>query len=310
MANRIKISVIGASGPAEDRGNGQGAVDHLIDYWRQQFDQVLPDGPDLIVVPECCDQYPRHAQEVVCREYCATRQDQVLEFFRQTAREARCYLTHPALREAEDDGWYNSVQLIDRSGQVIGAYDKNFPTLGELDAGVRPGAEAVAFSTEFGRVAAVICFDLNFDALRQQVQQLKPDLILFCSMYHGGLMQAYWAYFCRVHLASAVTGLPSHIICPSGEVLASTTNYQDFVTATVNLDCRLVHFDNHWDKLAQLKRRYGSQVTIGDPGLLGSVRVTCEAEDRTVMQVLEEFEIELLDDYLKRSQDRVRELRF
>jgi len=53
--------------------------------------------------------------------------------------------------------------------------------------GVLCGKEAPVFECDFGRVACAICFDLNFDELRLKIAKARPDLILFCSMYHGGL---------------------------------------------------------------------------------------------------------------------------
>ena len=86
-------------------------------------------------------------------------------------------------------------------------------------------------------MACAICFDLNFDELRLVYAKAKPDLIVFSSMFHGGIMQAYWVYSCRCHFVSAV-GFPairSEIRNPHGRVIASTTDHYDFVTATVNL---------------------------------------------------------------------------
>ena len=120
-------------------------------------------------------------------------------------------------------------------------------------------------------------------------------------MYHGGLMQGYWAYSCRAHMVTAVAGVPSVILSPLGHILASTTNYFDHVTATVNLDCKVAHLDFNWEKLASLKARYGTGVSIFDPGYLGSVLVTSETDDKTSDDLIREFEIELLDDYWARS---------
>ena len=83
--------------------------------------------------------------------------------------------------------------------------------------------------------------------------------------------------------------------------MASTTNYFDHVTATVNLDCCSVHLDDHWEKLEALKRAYGPDVSIFDPGYLGSVLVSSETPERTAQQMLAEFEMEPLDAYLDRA---------
>ena len=87
---------------------------------------------------------------------------------------------------------------------------------------------------DFGRVVCAICFDLNFDELRLRYVQARPDLILFSSMYHGGLMQNYWAYSCRSHFIGAINGLQCTVISPLGELLAASTNYFHHITTTVN----------------------------------------------------------------------------
>lgn len=83
--------------------------------------------------------------------------------------------------------------------------------------------------------------------------------------------------------------------------MASTTVYRDYVTASINLDCCLVHNDYSREKLKSLKARYGREVSITDPDFVGSVLVQSESDEKTVREMIEEFEIELLDDYLTRS---------
>ncbi|MDG0813515.1 carbon-nitrogen hydrolase family protein [Cohnella rhizosphaerae] len=226
-----------------------------------------------------------------------------MRFFSDIARERRCYIAYPTLRLQEDRSWRNSVALIDRNGDLAGEYAKNHLTLGEIeDYGVACGTEAPVFDCDFGKVACAICFDLNFDRLRLQYVEAKPDLILFPSMYHGGLMQPYWAYSCRSHFVGAIGGgQPSAVLSPVGEVLASSTNYFDYATTTVNLDCAVVHLDYNMAKLAPLKAKYGSKVKIADPGYLGSVLISCETDECTVLDMIEAFHIERLDDYLERA---------
>lgn len=301
MANRIKISTIGARPASGNPGAGQEAVDRMIEYWQGRFAQVLPDRPDLIVVPECCDRYPAQSMEESLAYYRA-RGSQVGGYFADVARQNQCYVAYPAVREMEDGSWRNSVQLFDRDGESMGFYNKNFPVISETtEAGILCGLEAPVFECDFGRVACAICFDLNFDEIRQKYAESRPDIILFPSMYHGGLMQGYWAYSCRAHLVTAVCGLPSAIISPVGEVVAHTTNYYDFVSASVNLDCKVAHLDGNWDKLRALRDKYGAQVSVFDPGHLASVLIASESDIVTSDEMVEEFAIELLHDYMERS---------
>ncbi len=304
-ANKRGHARIATLGPhplsADAKADPQQIVGQVIAHWQREFSQVLPDRPDLIVVPEACDR-PAGFSRDQCLTYYRVRKDQVRDFFAKVAAENHCYIVYSAAREMDDGTWRNSSVLIDRQGQIAGIYNKNHVVIEEtMEAGILCGRDAPVFDCDFGRVAFAICFDLNFDELRLKYVKAKPDLILFSSMYHGGLMQAYWAYSCRAHLVGAIAGLPCEIRNPLGEVVASNTNYFDYAVAEVNLDCRLAHLDYNWSRLRKLKGKYGPRVRITDPGFLGSVLISSEDEQTTVDEMVSEFNIELLDDYMTRA---------
>ena len=305
MSRNVKISTLGPNMPNENPGTGQQAVDRMIEFWQGRLDQVLPDRPDIIVVPEACDRYRAHSPAERLAYY-AVRGNQVRDLFAGVARSHNCYIAYSAMHETAGGTWLNSTQLIGRDGRVLGAYHKNHPTIPEMDKGIVPGADTPIFECDFGRVGCAICFDLNFDDVRLRYARSRHDLILFSSVYHGGMMQEYWAYSCRTHFVAAVERMPSAIISPVGQVLASTTNYFDSVTATVNLDCKVVHLDFNWERLTAMKKRYGPQVSVFDPGFLGAVLISSESEDMTSDDLVDEYGFELLDDYLDRSRDHLR----
>lgn len=264
---------------------------------------VLPDRPDLVVLPEHCDRpaapgYPRERQ----LEFLRGRGELIREFFADLAQQHRTYVAYSAYRAAADGRAFNSTRLIGRDGAIVGTYDKNFLTIGENElSGLSYGTELPIFELDFGRVAAIICFDLNFEELRAQCAAANPDLILFSSAYHGGLMQNYWAYTCGAYLATAVyPPAPSGIVSPVGESVASTTNYRHEVVVTVNLDCAVIHIDYNHRKFRAIKERYGRAVRIHDPGRIGSVLLSAESAELTVDEVIKEFELELLPDYFAR----------
>ncbi len=304
-ANYVKVAAIGAKVPAADKPAGmQPLVDKVITFWQKEMRRVLPDRPDLIVLPEACD-LPSGISGRDTWEYLAARGEQVREAFAAIAREHRCYIAFGSYTR-DGDKWYNSALLLDRTGKVAGVYHKNFPTIGEMELGITAGSEAAVFQTDFGRVGIAICFDLNFPEIRSRYEKEKPDLILFPSMYHGGLMQNFWAYSCRAYFAGAITdrATPSQIHAPTGETLAATTNYFNYALASINLDFTIVHLDYNWDKLRRLKAKYGSAVTITDPGRLGAVLVESGHARISVKDMIKEFDIEVLDDYFTRSESR------
>jgi len=300
----VRIATIGASPLSVNADTApQKVVDRMIAHWRNKFAQVLPDKPDLIVVPEACDRPSGFSLEKRLKYY-KVRKNQIRDFFEKTAKENNCYIVYSAARQMEDGTWRNSSVMLDRKGQVAGIYNKNHVVIEETTkAGILCGRDAPIIECDFGRVAFAICFDLNFDELRLKYVKAKPDLIIFSSMYHGGLMQPYWAYSCRSHFVGAIAGraTPSEIYNPLGQLVASNTNYFDFVVATVNLDCELAHLDYNWQRLRNLKEKYGPKVKITDPGCLGSVLISSENEKISAEEMVREFEIELLDDYMKRA---------
>ncbi|MBB6635777.1 carbon-nitrogen hydrolase family protein [Cohnella thailandensis] len=306
MAKPVTISCLGPRPLAIASGTpATEATDRMIRHWRDQLEKVLPDRPDLIVLPEACDRpdplgFPLEEQ----LPYYRARGNRVRDFLADVAKRHRCYIAYPALSEAADGGWLNEMQLIDREGRVMGTYRKNYPTPDESGRrNVRSGTEAPIFECDFGRVAAAICFDLNFEELLRRYSASKPDLIVFPSMYHGGLMQSHWAYSCRAHFAGAVAGGPCTILTPLGTVAASSTNYYSYVTATVNLDCAVLHIDGNEAHWPAIKWKYGREVTIWEPGYLGCVLLTSESETFGVDEIIDEFGLERVDDYFDRTRN-------
>ena len=93
MAKKIQISVIASSVPIIDVSLPlEAVVGKVMDYLRDQIAQVLPDKPDLIVLPEVCDR-PSNLKEKF--DYYRLRGNRVLETLAGIAREQHCYITYP-----------------------------------------------------------------------------------------------------------------------------------------------------------------------------------------------------------------------
>ena len=301
--NYVKIATIGITPPHLDKSQGyQHMVDGMIDFWQDQLEPVLPDKPDLIVLPEACDR-PQGMSLDEQIAYFAARGNQVWHYFASIAKENQCYIAFGTKHQIEDGTWRNSCVILDRTGQTAGIYHKNFPTIGEMESGIKAGKDTPIIECDFGRVGAAICFDLNFDELRRRYAALKPDIIVFPSMYHGGLVQGIWAYECRAYFVGSfgTRTVPCEIRNPMGDVIATSTNYFNFIVETINLDYCVAHLDFNWKKLTALKEKYGGDVTILDPSKIGAVLITSEHETITAKEMVKEFEIELLDDYFTRS---------
>ncbi len=305
-ANRVKVVTIGGGGGYVEAGSErdyQKLVDRVVNYWQREFAKVMIYKPDLILLTEACDR-PSGLSAKEYSEYYRVRQNQIEDYFSSVAKENRCYIAF-GIKHEENGFWRNSLIVLDREGKRAGIYHKNYPTIGEMND-IQPGTETPLIQCDFGTVGGVICFDLNFDELRDRYAVLQPDILLFASMYHGGLVQAQWAYSCRSYFICSYgfTTAPSEIRNPLGEVVATSTNYYNYAVTTINLDRKIVHLDNHWGKLTELKKKYGDKVIITDPGRIGSVLITSEHGQVSAADMVKEFGFELLDSYLDRSRQK------
>lgn len=298
----VRIATIGGIPDAGTERNSKQLVLNMLSYWALQVGNVLSSKPDFILLPETCDS-PSGLTPEEEKVYIQERHSQVLDMLAVIARDNNCYIAVGTKRLLVDGSYRNSLVLIDRKGVVQDVYDKNYPTIDEMNAGIKPSNKTPIFSCDFGTVAPAICFDLNFQELRERYVKAKPDIIIFSSAFHGGLAQTTWAYSCRAYFVSAIGGknLLSEIRNPLGEVVRASTNYFNYAVASINLDCQLAHLDYNWEKLANLKKKYGESVTIHDPGKLGSVLISSFDQNITAVDMIKEFEIELLDEYFERS---------
>jgi hypothetical protein len=301
MARHVKISCL-CSYPCHIDSNIPyiEAVNIMIKHWESKIERVLPDKPDLIVLPEACDRpqgYPVHLRH----EYYRVRGDSVLDFFCRTAKANDCYIAYPSHRVMEDGSLRNSVRMIDRNGNIVGIYNKNHVGIDETEFGILRGKDAPIIQCDFGRVACVICFDLNFDELRLKYVKGKPDLIIFPSYYHGSFLQSYWAYTCRSYFVGAIGGRACTMVTPLGKVIASNTENFDFITTMVNLDYVVVFPDDELERIDAMRKKYGPYVIVREAVNLDAVLITSESPDTTAREMAREFGIELIDEFYVRS---------
>ncbi len=307
MSKYIRLSSLSIKGGVNYSGNLKdnlsSEIDRMIDSWDKKLKYVMPNKPDLIVLPEECDMY--HNYPATRRlEYCDVKGNRLRDFFMEKAKLNSCYIAYSASVKTQDGTYRNSTQLIDRNGNIAGIYNKNHPTVGEIEEWkILPGKDAKVIKCDFGKVACAICFDLNFDAMWQKYKAQEPDIVIFSSAYHGGLMQNYRAYQLRSYFVGSIMDLENTIINPVGDIIAKSTNYFGYITHDINLDYKVVHLAYNHNKILQAVNKYGSKFKMYDPGYLGAVLLTGETDEFTIEDIIDEFKIELLDEYFDRCID-------
>lgn len=203
--------------------------------------------------------------------------------------------------ETGPDGPRNASIYIDRHGEVLGRYYKMFPTIDEIDHGIIPGEGGVCVETEYGRVGMAICFDLNFIELRDSYRALAPDVIVFSSMYRGGIELQSWALDLGCFMVSSHGTELGRIVDRGGRILELAT-YEALVTAPVNLNSVQLHMDYNWGKMDAMLERYGPQLRFDY--YTQEARYVISSETVPIDEIVAEFELWPLQDYFAAARAR------
>ena len=233
------------------------------------------------------------------------------------AKEHGIYVVCPMVTQ-HDGKKHNSSILFDRSGEIVGIYHKNFPTHGELNQGIIPGTETPVFETDFGRVGLSICFDLNYWEVGSGLCANKAELVIWSSMWSGERMLTKWAIEFGFYMGACYSGGSSFVDMVGREIINHNRNLYNstggsgstIVSATMDMDRRLLHHDSNVGRLKGVYEKYGSNSIyaewLGDECLL---IIGSQMPGISTDQIIEEFGLEPMRDYLARARrDRKRAL--
>lgn len=275
-----------------------GARDAVLAELREKMQKLSKTGLDLLVFSEGVEAIGMSMDEAESLD----KPGDFLKLYMDFARKEKCHVAG-SLKLKEKGRIYNAIVFIDDHGIPVGSYRKTFLTSGELDQSLSPGKGAVVVDTKIGRLGGLICFDLNFRELREEYAKLKPDILVFSSMYHGGFVQSVWALECRSFFVSALTCLcfGGGILDPLGTPLSITDCYNKTAGARINLDRVVVHLDRNREKFPDIERKYGDKVRIQIPPNIGPAIIYSNARNRSASDIVREFGLELLDDYFARA---------
>ena len=274
-------------------------LDRLIQGAQLYIERAARMGADLVAFTEIYPQLaladPFHHPEPT--------EGGSLERVRDLARRHRMIIVWPRLEYDPVRKIRNTSILVGRDGEVIGRYDKMFPTIPELEKGVIPGTAAPVFETDFGRVGLLICFDLNFPEVRIGLKQGKPDLVVFSSMYRGGLQAQALGYELRAFVITSIASELGLIIDRAGRIIKEAT-YEALAVAPINTNSVALHMDFNWSKMDAMLEKYGATLTF-DYHTREAFFVIESTSDEDIVGIIKEFQLELADAYFDRSR-RVR----
>lgn len=294
MARWIKVASVLFT--QEKLRNTPGAQAAVLAQLQKEIDSLKGLNLDLVAFSEGVEAVAQKMTE-------AESVDQpgpVLQAYQRFATQLNCTIAG-SVKIAEGNKVFNSIVFVVPDGSIKAVYHKTFLTQMEIDWGLTAGQGAVVVDTPAGRLGGAVCFDLNFPELCEEYHKLQPDIMIFPSMYHGGLAQNQWAYRCQSYFISALPFLGGGIIDPMGRPVALTDCYSPIAIASINLDRVMVHLDDNLVHFADIRRKYVGKITIDAPPNIGTALITSTSDDLCAMDVIKEFDLVLRDDYFAKA---------
>jgi predicted amidohydrolase len=200
----------------------------------------------------------------------------------------------------QDERIYNVAALIDRAGNLVGTYAKNYPTEQEIDCGVTPGSEVVVLDTDFGRVGLAVCFDLNWQPFWAGLAEQGAELVCWISAYEGGFPLQAFAWLHQYPIVTSVWPYHARVIDITGRILTSTSRWGRIATCDLNLDKRLFHTDLQSGKLLAIQTRYGERICLETFTEEHLFTLESSDPDLSIDQVIAEFGLVDYQSYINR----------
>lgn len=202
------------------------------------------------------------------------------------------YVVAPLLTR-KDGIVHNSAVIFDRKGKAVFSYHKTFPTPGEIEEGVSPGARnQPCFEADFGRVGVAICYDLNFQPLFKHYYEQGMEVLLFPSYFPGGLLLQSWAFVYTFHAVSShAQGHESVFVNNLGHVVARANMFTQALTHEFELDSAVVPYWGNRKAIQAAKEKYGPDLELENHRAEGDAILRYRGTETSAKGILREFGI-------------------
>jgi predicted amidohydrolase len=164
------------------------------------------------------------------------------------------------LYERDGVAIYNTAVFLDRKGRLLGRYRKVYLPREEIEGGLTPGNEYPVFTTDFGKVGVMICWDIQYADPARALARRGAELLLLPIWGGHEVLGKARAIENRVFLASSGYDYPTYVMDPDGEILAQARENGSTAVATIDLNKRYV---DEW--LGDMRGRFMKEVRVDVP---------------------------------------------
>jgi len=268
----------------------------------KRMEKAVPFQPDIICLSEVFPFVGLSGGRPPVEEVAESPIGPVCEPFAEFAARHHCYVFCPIYTK-ENGRCYNSLVLIDRKGELVGEYRKMHPTTGEIEGGISPGPlEPPVFQTDFGIIGAQICFDIEWDDGWQRLRKAGAEIVFWSSAFAGGQALNARAQINKYCIVSSTRKDTSKIIDMTGEDIAWTGRWKDWVCTPINLERAFLHTWPFVERFNEIEAKYGPAIRIMTFHEEEWSIIESLSPDLQVADVLKEFEIQTYDELITNSE--------
>jgi predicted amidohydrolase len=254
--------------------------------------------PDLICFPEVFLE-----TGVTKRPITDEMRDILVNSISERVKEFGSYVIIGGYEPIENGQRYNSAWLIGRDGSIVGRYDKYHPTIGEIeDYKVKPGNETPVFETDFGKLGIAICYDIGWPSFWNTLGDKGAEIVVWISAYDGGFPLQVYAWSNFYYVVSSVRTHHSKIIDKTGRILSTTSRWSSITYRVIDLEKEIFHIDGQFQKLSEIQRRFGSDITIEAFSEENIFTLESNNPEWPLARIIKEFELETFREYHKRAE--------
>ena len=227
-------------------------VEKNITLMSEYLDQAGKAGCDIVCLPEgwpTCD-----TGLGMTKVEANTLGGSASQMMSQKAKQYKMYIVS-GLYSWVGDTLKNVAVLYDRQGKIQGIYEKIQLPDSETEQGAVPGNTFPVFTTDFGIIGILICWDIAFPEV-SRILALNGAEMLFCPIWGDVRGPESWKVTARsraidngVYFVTNIFDGHSVIVNPAGDILQESGTQGTLLTATVDLN-----YNPPWDWLGNAGR--------------------------------------------------------
>lgn len=185
------INVLLIQNPVKERINEtlKQIEEMLLKYENQDIDFIV--FPEMFMCPYQIESFSDYAQNDV---------SMVTEWLKIIARKFSSYVIGGSVPEKNENKIYNTSYIFDRDGTLINKYRKNhlfsvkYPDgsiFRESDI-LSSGEDIGVFNTEFGKMGVMICFDVRFPTMAENIRKKAAKIIFIPAAFNKFTGPLHW----------------------------------------------------------------------------------------------------------------------